>query len=343
MALRRKWSSPHLLDSHARARELRAGRSQPGRWSGLIAELSFAREYLSEETLRDEPGLAQSTWLAYGYMSAVERTELFAREYEAVFRRLHGQYKDHNEAQSMQPVHPELVRNARAEMTSLWKARQCADALGVPYPFFLRVSMEKAIGRLYVKVPRPNQLCMPWQISAVEAAWEREREIVQLFADDWDPRFFAPSGRRDPARAAAVDALVERVMSKPPGNRALTLANFLFRRLAITEVEARAHFGDADVDEALTMPSTPTVELPAATQQAFRPHCLGMLSAASPPPCIACVVRAACEKLRAIVDTKFLKGHGTTDPLGARQREMAAERKRRQRCRDREARMQTGN
>ncbi|MCT7264581.1 hypothetical protein, partial [Salmonella enterica] len=82
-------------------------------------------------------------------------------------------FKDFAKAQSIKPVSKEFVKNARDEMTSLWKARQVADLLGMPYAIFIRASMKAAVEqRGYNRVPRPNQLCRPWQIEAAAKAWD---------------------------------------------------------------------------------------------------------------------------------------------------------------------------
>jgi hypothetical protein len=341
VAMAKKWVSQHLLDSNERARRIRAARTKEGPWHALIGELSFAREFINSEVLRDEPGLAETTWLPYRYMSAFERTELFTREYEAVFKRLHAQYKDYHKAAGMQPVALEFVRNARGEMTSLWKARQYADALGVPYSIFIHTSMDVAINRHYQKVPRPNQLCRPWQVEAVQVAWLKEVASAQLFADDWDPRFFAPSNREDPARTAALDALTNHVKRVAPGRWAERLANYMFRRLAINEVEARQRFDDDMVDEAIKFPHAPTITLHAASERPYRPHCLGMQQVPAASQCAGCSLREACVKLRTIVDREFIKSAGTADPQRIRVLGQAAERQRRHREKIRKTRMQS--
>ncbi|OOG42675.1 hypothetical protein [Rhodanobacter sp. C05] len=336
-----KWSGDHMRERQKRAVMIRTGRKKEGTWAALIAELIFARECINPGMLEDEPSLADTTWLPYRYMSAFERTELFSTEYESAFKRLHAQYKDFHKAAGMQPVHPEYACNTRAEMTSLWKARQCADAMGVSYSIFISVAMDVAINRHYEKVPRPNQLCRPWQIEAVRVAWLKEIEIAQLFADDWDPRFFAPSLRDDPARKAALDAMSEHVKRAAPGRWAERLANYMFRRLAINEVEARQRFDDEVVDDAISLPYAPTMTLHVASEKPYRPHCLGMQQLPPAPQCAGCSLSDACVKLSKLVDIEFIKSSGTADPQKARDREQAAERQRRHREKIRKMQMQS--
>lgn len=336
MARASKWTTEHVRTAQKRARILRSARRLDWK-QDLVAQLRLARERMVSELLHDEAELACTTWLAYRYLTAFERTELFTREYEVIYRRLHGQYVDVTAADGMRPIHPEFVQNDAAEMTSLWKARQAADLLGVPYPIFLRVSMNAAVEhRRYKHVPRPNQLCQQWQIEAVEGAWEAEKQTVQLFADDWDPRFFAPNGCSDRVRSAALDALVERVTHGSSVD-ARSLASWMFMRLALTEAEARARFNPGVVDEAVKIGGSPSVSLADATQLPYMPSCIGLIEPGSSPYCDGCRFAAMCERFRRAVDKRLSEAHGTVDPLIARERKLARDRKRKSRNRLREA------
>ncbi|AIF47316.1 hypothetical protein HY57_08540 [Dyella japonica A8] len=334
MARKRKWHSSHVESARERAKRQRLARNSGSEAAILLAELEFCREYIPHELIQDEPELDSTAWIAYRYKNAFERTQQFTSDYAAIYVSVHGQYKDFAQAQRIKPVSEDLVRNARDEMTSLWKARQAADLLGMPYSMFIRASMKAAVDqRAYNRVPRPNQLCTSWQVEAAEKVWSDEQLIISIFADDWDPRFFAPQGRKDPARQAAIELLVARINARPPGNRAGALANYIHRRLALTEAEARDRFGDELVDEAMSARAAPTIELPREVGLPHRPACFGFRPEV--PACTVCSVRDACEVLHARIDRTFFERVGNVDPQLVRTRQGNAERKRRQRAKQR--------
>lgn len=114
-------------------RKMQLARKVGGRWNARMAELSFARELIAPDILEGEPGLGHTTWLSYRHMRAYERTVLFSTEHAKASIRLHAKYKDNSSAASKPPIVSACAYNLRGEVTSLWNARQLADARGVPH------------------------------------------------------------------------------------------------------------------------------------------------------------------------------------------------------------------
>lgn len=336
MARQTKWNSRHIQETRARAKLLRDARKSKDWRLDLKAQIRLARVHLAPDVLRDDADVHGEAWPEYGYMTAYERTEQFTRDYAKAYMRIHEKYFDFHVAEGMQPIAVQFEMNDVSEMTSLWKARQVADALGVPYPFFIRVAMDEAVQqRGYRQVPRPNQLTLNWQVEAVSREWKVDKDTYPIFSDDWDPRFFAPSARKDRARSVAVGLFLSRVKPATAGSE--TVRSAIFMRQILSEEEAREHFKGEAVDRALADPTSATIVLRTDVGPGYKPACLGLLKDRDAGACGSCKASAACAVVCAVVDKDLQATYGATDPRLRRIREGAAERQRRSRARRREA------
>jgi hypothetical protein len=70
----------------------------------------------------------------------------------------------------------------KAHITGLWKAMLVADALGMPYDQFCRLSCRVAIDRLWKRLPRPSQLYSDKLAAFVLDEWEELQEARLLTA-----------------------------------------------------------------------------------------------------------------------------------------------------------------
>lgn len=333
-----KWSGRSITARRQRAGLVRRFRKTQNSLAGRVAELLLVREIIDSELVNQEPDLAATTWLAYGYMTSYERTERFCEEYIQQYKLIHGRYLDHSRAEDMQPLSPILALNDNREISSLWKARQCADALGIPYPTFIRVAMDTAVQwKQFKQVPRPNQLLGEGQMNAIIEEWERVKETAVPFDRDWDARFFAPEHRTDPPRLAAVQALIHRLRARPL-SIAQNLANHLGADGSITEAEARTFFDQGVVDEALTLVRS-RASGPSAPSRKYLPPCMGIKPSPMPATCSACSFAVGCDLVHAKVNELTVRLHGTADPKAAAKTTNARERQRRSRARKRAARM----
>lgn len=331
-----KWTGVSLKKRRDRAGNVRLARKSENHLAGRVAELMLVREIVDFELVDQEPDLAATTWLAYGYMTAYEKTELFCMDYIRQYKLIHAKYLDYHGAEAKQPLDPVLAVNDNREFSSLWKARQHADALGIPYPIFIRAAMDTAVQwNKFNQVPRPNQLLGDKQITAVIEEWERVKDTLVPFDMDWDARFRAPEHRTDPPRLAAVQALVKRLRSRPH-SIAFNLAGHLGEGGTLSEDEARTFFEGETVDEALTLSKGRPSGLNGPYPK-YMPSCMGMKPTAAPASCSACSFAAGCARVRAKVDELTIKQHGTPDPKAAAKTAGARERQRKSRARKRGA------
>lgn len=327
-----------------RAAERVQAQQQPTPAGRRVQELVLVREIIDPAFLAEEPSLAQSRWVQYGYMSALERTELFCRMYLETYRRHYGRFRDYNAAHEKCPVDPELFKNEPSEINSLWRARQYADEIGMRYDMFLEAVMGWATntkGRKYF--PRPNQLYGRKQLELALDQWERQKDIIpRLFAEDWDDRFFQQNPKRtDPPRWQALKMALGRLKrSSIPEN---VLVSLMGPEDALSEQDVRHMFRDRPelvdkaVDKAMRHDLPPLKVRSGTTFDPYLPPCLGLRHDASAEPCSQCKFALSCEKTRAMTDKLLHVKTGSSDPRADKIRKDAAERQRRKRDKDRAA------
>ena len=335
---RRKLSGVNIQAAHRRAHIIAAGRKGSHVWRGLIAEITVARAVIKKCLLAHEPELKNLSFMKYRYLSAYQKTELFTRLYETEFREKHAKYFDMGEADRARPIDPDFARNSKTELSSLWRARQEADSLGIPYGTFIRQAMESAINRWNDKrVPRPNQLWGKSQLMDTAAEWKKLVQIGgHLPRDDWDSRFKAEAFRGEPPQDACLKLIESHVLSAHVSDRPMRLANFLRQGwIGLDEVTKRfggnlATEAARGVDDTISVSGNHAGAFPA-----YIPACLGLVQEQDASGCVNCSFRSACAKATEIVNSELVGQFGSTDPRLATQRQDGRERVRRHRERKR--------
>lgn len=268
-------------------------------------------------------------------MTPLERTELFAKEFADASLHCFAKYVDRSRPARREPMSSSFEKNSVAEMNSLWKARQKADELGLPYDLFIEVLMEgKMAGDKWKQPPRPNQLLSGKHTEARLRGQPTWREVGdRLLLPHWDRRFFEPRLVDDPVQAAAMQALrndVLRASNRPqrlakylgvPGLLSVDRARELFTPDLMADAEALGGFGEAG---GAIQPSD------------YRPACFGSRSVAKGSPCMSCPVGMACAKFRRQVTRQLVVTTGSRDPRLAHKRKVDRERQRRHRRRRKE-------
>lgn len=138
---------------------------------------AIALDRVSPSLLKKEPKLSTTAWFDYRLMHPTQRTYLFAHFYEEAYRfmlRLHVDYEqaEGDNPRTYLPKKDPLgktqsvlkrekasgVVGAYRNCTMVWKARQKADELCIPYDVFCMSGMKAAIGRIWQRAPSPSQL-----------------------------------------------------------------------------------------------------------------------------------------------------------------------------------------
>lgn len=151
----------------------------------------IALDRIPSKLLSLEVGLADTAWFDYRMMHPTHRTYLFAQHYDEAFRymiALHVDYeqtigdsprsyfpkgKDPLGKTKMLELKEEKsgVRSSFKTMNMIWKARQKADELGIPYDIFCMSGMKAAIGRIWQRIPSPAQLYSDNIINSIIERW----------------------------------------------------------------------------------------------------------------------------------------------------------------------------
>jgi hypothetical protein len=339
-APRKKWLGSSIKDRRDIATTRRRIRGEQHPLKRRLQEIAFTREHIDKALLDEEAALNESCWLAYGYMTPLERTELFCLLYLRIFRHYFEKYRNWASAADQNPIDPELFRNDRREITSFWRARQMADEIGMPYETYLNAVMEWATTQKNRKeYPRPNQLYRVEQIEAALNDWERLKPVTPMFTDEWDDRFFKQNPRLDPPRRKALLQALTTLKVSP--RRDFAFANLIGRWDALSEEDARRlaerMFPDTPhlMEDALRYRMEPHKVRTGIEFKPYQPTCLGMRETISGAPCSQCQFMQACKKARAMTDAILQSQAGSVDPVANRKREQNRNRQRRKRERDR--------
>ena len=338
----KKWTLQRMEERSALAKEREAIRKDADPLRRRVREISFSRKLIDAGLLASEADLDQTRWIQYGYMSPLERTERFSLEYLKAVRRFHEKYIDAGEAQLLRPVDTELFKNKRDEISALWRARQCADSMGIPYGLFFRAVEEWTSRQGKRKhYPRPNQLYGSGILDEAATYWDTQKPITHPFGDDWDDRFFKANPNLDPPRREAICLVLKQAKDKP-ASAVYKFGALLGNMGALTEPAARhialKMFPEQPtlINEAMKIASTPANERHATSLETYFPPCFGLLDAVTAFKCGSCPVILNCQSARSVAREWLRKQTGSSDPRTDAKKVQARDRKRRQRDRERQ-------
>lgn len=325
----------YLNDRHVDKQvELDVALSSGDKSSIAKAELTMSRSIIPAERFLEEPELMGLAFVPYRYQSPWRRTEHFAKTFDKVFREHEDRYFDKS---IPAPSRETLSLWPDSDITALWRARQHADSLGMPYSFYIREAFEYRIKTNYGHTPKPGQIWHGVKIlDHIKKEFKtqggnpasREYDPVRL-----DPMFLVENYRGDPIQRAAHEDLRLKAKMFPDFFK---LSMMLKSSRIITEEAARQQFGDDAVDRVqdYTPHRMRELSVPLTEGQRPKPGCFGMHEATA-TDCPTCPVRVGCQVLQAEVDAIILAEHGSIDPVKAATTNAATLRKQRQRERER--------
>lgn len=159
--------------------------------------------------LRVEPELVKTKWFDYRTKHPVYLGYLWAFIYKQEYKRFISKYRDPERGlymngitgkdvfgKSIKKVKSKIkgepsteVEKMHPERKAVWRARQKADELGIPYDFYIRTVMEIAESHSWARPPRPQHFTSDEMVSAVIDAW-KEKMTTKIVTSD-DARFLA--------------------------------------------------------------------------------------------------------------------------------------------------------
>lgn len=301
-----------------------------------VEELRILHAVIDPAYLAEEPALQETRWLEYGYTNAFQATEAFTRCYVEAYAKLRRKFFSMDPHRC--PIEVDFARNTPGLMNALFRARQFADAMGVPYMEWIQALGAALINDgSYQRVPMPNQLYPATKDKALRHGVRLVEQLVHAdklrhFQANWDARLRGPGNPQDPIRQRALRTM--RDLSAQSVQGPALLRSWLQKGF-ITPDEAQALFPEAAyarviaaVCESGEVPTAPTTG-----PQQFRPHCFGMHQA-EVAECGNCPVAKMCATMVDRVVGEQIAVTGSAAPRAERQRALARDRQRAKRKRD---------
>jgi hypothetical protein len=106
-----------------------------------------------------ERALYTGKWFDYRFMNPVAATYQFAHEFKKVYRREFKRNIDSYKGEFITPLPDDLFNAPATTIGGIWRARQIADAMGMPYEIYLDRAYHWALSYWKRKyLPRPCHL-----------------------------------------------------------------------------------------------------------------------------------------------------------------------------------------
>lgn len=306
----------------------------------------LAATIIPRPLLRAELELAAIKWPNYRFLTPLQATRLFKEAYIAEYRRYHARNIDYREAAALRiGRNLDLVRNTKHN-TQLWRARQFADSLGLPYGAYMEFAFAFAEARRRKYAPQPNQLgpseksAEAWYGKLAEF-WTPERKWLALQNEEPLPEYRLSNDLGLAAQARFRAELLDLGRSGAIDPETFLDAHVVtLEQLSPTDCETA--FPDwvaletmkemLDAKEAGIVPGHAYPEIDPAR---IRPSCSGLpdIDTGTEAPCQTCCQQPGCCVLRQEVLNQMLTHFGSADPIAGARRVGNAERQRRHRAR----------
>lgn len=321
------------MAAYRRAQKLAAAK-RAGSEALATEQMVQAREWIAPSDFNEEPDFARSAHLTYRYMSAYERTQSF---YEA-YRKHYVHRFLRRKGREPQGFPSRISGLEAGDFTSIWRARQRADAIGVPYERYVIELMLDADANGTRQLPRPNQLCSDSKLPMLLERLEEKRAegFFDPFAGDFDPRFYAVNFVDDQQQLDTLAWIEEQIAKAGRARKPVLLRRFMCIEQVISEAEATRRFGQELVDEAKAHRGGYTSRTPVVLDAPgpSDPACFGMRTEGH-AICSQCPVAQRCTEFRAEVEERVQERFGVLNVPKERERVAVRDRKRRQRERER--------
>lgn len=193
---------------------------------------AFIFQHIPKGVLGVDLQLFTAKWFDYRHMTAFDATSHYIETYGTVYRRFYRREVDRERAEHLKvDTMPILIGRINADddkstelkrrLTSYWRGRQVADALGMPYEVYIEEAFTARLRYWNQRyLPKPGHLYDDRVIDLVQKRWEEIQDAVMMMSDhpayraqnyvgaaqqnDYHEWLFTQLGRRnnDPVRFA---------------------------------------------------------------------------------------------------------------------------------------------
>jgi len=297
------------------------------RFNELVAQSTL----IERKLLSVERHLSTTKWFSYRFMSPLAATMEFARSYRQACKNYTRTNIDMDYVDRVRGVSLDVPSIGSREFTQLWRARQRADEVGLPYDRYLEFAMNFAGRKQRKRTPRPSQLHANRETAP---AWWPEFEKFKAEWDWWDalslescPQLSVDNDSDLPAQIAVrehIRGVVGRYHRPWPG----VLEVFSVDRQLMRPIDFESMM-DPEMYRRVSesMPVVPKNSLKLDAED-FWQSCMGVPGAFDDTvdPCRYCPQSAKCQQLAALVDRAVTSKAGSADPRGDRRRARGRER-----------------
>lgn len=210
----------------------------------VLALMTIPRKWVAFET-----DLFASKWFDYRYLHPVEATYLYAKAWEASWRRAFSRVIDDAKAPYVKCYKSHDVFDLKGTvLTGLWRGRQVADAIGMPYQAFCDLTFEETL-RFWQRshLPRPTQTYASRLIEPVVAKWE-ELQGARLYVGEHE-RFKNANYANTEIQNAHHEWLFDQAFRR--GSCHSVLADFIWGRELLPEQKVLNRLGKERFEQVL--------------------------------------------------------------------------------------------
>jgi len=322
-----------------------------------LVDIAKSHLLIKGPDLAAERDLANKKWFGYRFMSPLALTMHFAELYiEGVRAHVH-MHCDAELAENVRGLATNIFSEPSGSLTQLWRARQRADALGVPYDLLIEFGFNFASRRKWRRTPRPVQL---FGTKKSDFAWEvefekfrKERYPLALVELQGLPQYQSENYDGLPAQDDLRAALVE-LISRTSGSWSTTIGRHCIgtRHLPLEETlklvpEEMRDGVMSDINRDLELGLLEPAQSETLPMIAYAPACCGIPATrdVNLEPCQSCRFAQQCGALADKVASVLQQRAGSTSPVEnaaiAKRRE--SDRRRQQRHRKRRAEALAGD
>ena len=190
-----------------------------------------------------EVPLMGTKWFDYRQLTAVQATYLFADRYREAFKRFLRVHVDAQRAEFIKVLkHEDLFECKPSVITGLWRARQHADAFGMPYEDYLEDALTSSFDVMREYLPQAHMLYTDRIIGYVQDRWEQRQRAKLYLAES--PLYMVENYRGLPAQNSYHEWLFTQAELR--ANRAQILSELVYGRNLLPEEKMIARY-DADL------------------------------------------------------------------------------------------------
>lgn len=223
-------------------------------------ELFFGHEYdaytcdelavanIDRKLLRHkEAALYCTKWYDYRFMHPTKASFWYADAYIRAYKRTFSSHISADGAKHAKGLKsPNIFKLNKCELSGIWKGRQMADELGIPYQFYTSVIFNWTTRQGWKRLPRPSQLYSDDAAFVALSAWKRHQEskiVVPIIEDYLTKNFY-----EHPYQIEFQNWLCERIKERP--NPEFALGHYLHKQPMLTRKIASAHFNESTIHRA---------------------------------------------------------------------------------------------